>query len=218
MKLVTVTYYLDVISSWCHWIEPAWRQLKQDYSGRVQFDWKIALMDESGMPKTQAEEEWYYRRSGTIMRSSYMLNASWFVPGLKEYLAPNAVPMAARELGVDGDDVRIAIAEAGMLHGLQFADWDVCVDAALKVCRIDRHQLMATAKSAALIGRMRETTAEFHGFKMTVRPSFLIANNIGDRAVFSGLASAAPLRATIDAMLADAEAYRSYAVHHGGPP
>ena len=42
---IRITYYLDVASSWCFWAEPAWAALKDRYAGRVDFDWKIALMD-----------------------------------------------------------------------------------------------------------------------------------------------------------------------------
>lgn len=31
---VTVTYYVEILSSWCHWAEPAWAELKQRYAGR----------------------------------------------------------------------------------------------------------------------------------------------------------------------------------------
>jgi len=41
---ITVTDYLDVISSWCFWSEPTWAELKRRYDGQVQFQWKIALM------------------------------------------------------------------------------------------------------------------------------------------------------------------------------
>jgi hypothetical protein len=45
-----------------------------------------------------------------------------------------------------------------------------------------------------------------------------LESNIGDRAVFSGLVKVAPLAAAIDAMLDDATAYASHAVHFGSPP
>ncbi len=86
-----ITNYLDVISSWCFWAEPMWAELKQRYAGRVEFEWKIALMDETGMPKSRAQIEWYYRRSSMLMRSPFTLNPDWFEPGVSEYLAPNAI-------------------------------------------------------------------------------------------------------------------------------
>ena len=53
---------------------------------------------------------------------------------------------------------------------------------------------------------------------MNQRPTFVIADTIGDRAIFSGLAQAAPLIATLDAMFADEAAYAAHAAHFGPPP
>ena len=72
---ITVTYYLDVISSCCYWAEPAWAELKKRYQDRVEFQWKIALMDRSGLPTSHEQHEWFYRRSGMIMRSPFMLRS-----------------------------------------------------------------------------------------------------------------------------------------------
>ena len=46
----------------------------------------------------------------------------------------------------------------------------------------------------------------------------MLEDEIGDKAVFSGLVKIEPLAATIDAMLADVAAYASYKTHFGGPP
>ena len=63
---------------------------------------------------SRALEEWFYRRSGTIVRSPDMLRAEWMEPGIKEYFAPNGVAVAARDLGAKGDAVRLALAHAAM--------------------------------------------------------------------------------------------------------
>ena len=52
---ITVTDYLEVVSSWCFWSEPTWAELKRRYDGRVQFQWKIALMDPSGLPTSREQ-------------------------------------------------------------------------------------------------------------------------------------------------------------------
>ena len=111
-----MTNYLDVISSWCHWAIPAWQELRDRYSDRVDFQWKIALMDKTGLPPTQAHTEWYYRRSGILMRSPRMLKASWVEPNATEYLAPNCVAEAARDFGVEDDRVWIALSRAELLR------------------------------------------------------------------------------------------------------
>src|SRR5881397_314111 len=96
--LITVTDYLDVISSWCFWSEPTWAELKKRYGDRVKFQWKIALMDPSGLPASREQEQWFYRRSGMMMRSPFMLNTDWYDPSLPEWLAANYVAEAG---GID---------------------------------------------------------------------------------------------------------------------
>ena len=94
---IKITYYLEVISSWCYWAEPAWAELKQRYLHHpVEFSWRIALMDASGLPSSREQCEWFYRRSGLVMRSPFMLNAGWFDAGRSEYLAPNLMAEAAK--------------------------------------------------------------------------------------------------------------------------
>lgn len=215
---VTVTYYLDTISSWCFWAEPAWAALKERFAGRVDFGWKIALMDPAGLPTSHAQEEWFYRRSGTIMRSPFMLNTGWFEPGWGEYLAPNAVAEAAKDLGVTDDRARHAITRAGLIDGRRIGHWDEALAAATGATNLDRATLETRARSPEIEARLRAATAEFHSFQVTQRPTFLVEDSIGDRAVFSGIVVARPIETAIEAMLDDVAAYAAYAAHHGTPP
>ena len=125
--MLTVTYYLEVISSWCHWAEPAWAELKQQYAGKAEFSWKIALMPPEAYPVSKSQCEWFYRRSGSIVRSPYMLNAGWVEPDIKQYLVPNFVAQAARQLGVKDDRVRLALAHAALREGKKVGRWEVAL-------------------------------------------------------------------------------------------
>src|ERR1700693_427054 len=127
MKL-KITYYLDVASSWCFLAEPAWAAAKDRYAGRVDFEWKIALMDAAGLPTSKEQMKWYYRRSGTIMRSPFMLNAEWFQPGVAEYPVRNFVAEAAKDLGVTDDRVRLALSTAVLRDGQQGDRWEVAAE------------------------------------------------------------------------------------------
>jgi predicted DsbA family dithiol-disulfide isomerase len=216
---ITCTYYLEVVSSWCYWAEPAWAELKRRYAGQpVDFGWKIALMDASGLPVSREQCEWFYRRSGTIVKSPFMLKAGWFEPGVTEYLAPNLVAEAARDFGVTDDRVRLAIAHAAMREGLKVANWQISAEVGAGAAGLGFSALLSKARSPEVEARARATTAEFHALKLSQRPAFVIESNIGDRAVFSGLAKIEPLVVAIDAMLNDAAAYASHAAHFGGPP
>lgn len=218
---MTITLYTELISSWCHWAEPAWAELKGRLAGRAVFAWKPALMDASGLPASRAQCEWFYRRSGTHVRSPYALNAGWFEPGRTEYAAPNLVAEAAKDLGVPADDdrVRLAITHAALREGRPVGQWEQSVAAAVRaVPWLDRDQLLGHARDPAVEARARAATAEFHALNVTQRPTFLLENNGGDRVVLSGLATLPPLLAAAEALLADEDFARSYAAHHGGPP
>jgi len=215
---ITVTYYLDVISSWCFWSEPAWAELKKRFSDRVEFQWKIALMDSSGLPTSQAQEDWFYRRSGTLMRSPFMLSSAWNEPVLPEYLAPNLVAEAARDFGFTDDRVRLALAHAGLREGKRFGEWEVAAEIGASAAGIDKAKLLERSKSPEVEARARAATKEFHELQVTQRPTFVMDTEIGDRAVFSGFARPAPLVAALESMLDDAAAYVPYAAHFGAPP
>lgn len=215
---VRVTYFVEVISSWCHWAEPAWADLQRRFAGRVEFDWKIALLGEGGLPVSRAQEEWFYRRSGTIARSPHMLRPEWMEPGLKEYLAPNCVAVAARDLGAKGDDVRLALAHAGLREGQFVGRWEVAAAVASKASGIDVDILLAHARTPQVEKSVRDTTAEFNALQIDQRPAFVLDSVISDRAVFSGIWRPDPLIATVEAMLDDASAYAAWRAHFGDPP
>ncbi|MDQ3116432.1 MAG: DsbA family protein [Verrucomicrobiota bacterium] len=217
MRLL-ITNYLDVISSWCHWAIPAWQELRARYGDRVDFRWKIALMDKTGLPPTREHTEWYYRRSGMLMRSPVQLNASWVERGRAEYPEPNCVAEAARSLGVEDDRAWIALSHAELREGKTIADWEIAGQIVAEATGLERGPLLERAQSPAIEARIRASTAEFHAMQVTQRPTFVIDTPIGDRAVFSGFAKAAPLTATIDAMLDDIVGYEAHAAQYGGPP
>jgi predicted DsbA family dithiol-disulfide isomerase len=215
---ITVTNYLEVISSWCFWATPMWAELQRRYAGRVHFQWKIALMDASGFPKTREQTEWYYRRSGLMMRAPFMLKPGWFKPDLQECAAANFVAEAARDFGVDDDRVWLAIMSATVRDGQQTGDWDTAAEVAARAAGLDKAKLLERARSSEVEARARASTAEFHAMQVTQRPTFVVDSEIGDRAVFSGFAKIEPIATTIDAMLDDLAFYDSYAAHFGSVP
>ena len=216
---IKATNYLDVISSWCYWAEPAWADLKKRYENQnVDFEWKIALMDKSGLPTSHEQHQWFYRRSGMMMQSPFMLNCDWADPELDEYLAPNCVARAAQDLGVTDDRVRLAIARAGLREGKKIGDWEVAAEVGAKAVELDGKKLLERAKSSAVEADVRASTVEFHALQVTQRPTFVFHSDIGDRAVFSGFARLEPLTAALDSMLDDIAFYEVHAAHFGAPP
>lgn len=217
-----VTYYLEVLSSWCFWVEPTWAELKARYAPRgVEFDWKIALMLPEDFPVSAKQYEWFLQRSGgSVMRSPFKLNPGWvdFPVTAATYPAASAVAEAARALGATGDEVRLALANAGEREGRKVGRIAEAVAVAAKVAGLNPKKLRARAESAENVARLKATTAEFFAHQISQRPAFVLEDDIGDKAVFSGLVRLEPLVATLETMRADTAAYAAHQAHYGAPP
>jgi predicted DsbA family dithiol-disulfide isomerase len=215
-----ITYYLEVLSSWCMWAEPTWLELKRRYGEGVEFHWKIALMRPADFPASREQCEWFYRRSGgTVMRSPFMLDARWFEPERQgNYEAPNLVAEAGKDFGFHGDELRLALSHAALREGRKIGGWDVAVAVAAAATGLNAAELRSRAESAEIKKRAQASTEEFLGHQINQRPAFVLEDRIGDKAVFSGLVRLEPLVATIDAMRADTSAYAAHAAHFGAVP
>lgn len=217
-----ITYYLEILSSWCYWVEPVWARLRERYDGRVEFEWQIALMNPAGFPTSREQCDWFYRRSGgTCLRSPFMLHSGWVEPLRNgDYTAPNHVAEAARDFGFTGDKIRRALTHAALREGRRIGDLDTAVAVAVQAAgrKLNAKKLRAAAESAPIRARVAASTSEFFAHQIDQRPAFVLTDSIGDKAVFSGLVHFEPLAATIEAMLADTAAYAAHTAHHGPPP
>lgn len=195
--------------------------MKRRYAGRVDFAWKIARMRPEDWPVSREQCAWFYRRSGTILGSPFMLDASPYEPPKAgEYPAASFVAEAARDFGFAGDEIRLALSHAEKREGRRVGRMDVAVEVAVAAGggRLEAGKLLAAARSEAVAARIDASTQEFFSHRISQRPAFVLEDAIGDKVVFSGLTRIEPIAATIDAMLADCAAYASFRAHFGDPP
>lgn len=176
-------------------------------------------MNPEGVPTTREPADWFCQRSTHIAQSGYVMNSGWFdATRAGTYLAPNLVAEAARTLGAPGDTVRRALAAGGLRDGHRIGDLDIAVAIASSASGIDPETLRERANDPDTESRVRASTEAFHATGATQRPTFVVTRDDGDLAVMAGFYRSAPLIGAIDAMLADARAYRAYAEVHGDPP
>ena len=119
---------------------------------------------------------------------------------------------------IEDDRVWMALSRAELHDGKKIGRWDISVEVGAQAASLDLDLLLQCAKSPAIEARVRKSTAEFHALQVTQRPTFVIDTPIGDRAIFSGFAKAAPIAATLDAMWDDIIGYEAYAAQFGDPP
>jgi len=214
-----ITYYLDLISHWCYRVEPTWAELKKRYSGRVQFEWKSACIDPKLLGVTAAQEEWWYRRGDAVTGRPLTLHTGWVNPDRSpDYTAPHYVAEASREFGYQDDTVRLALMRAALVDGRRISRMEEAVAIAAAASGLTAEKIRVRAESAEVKARVEASTAEFFAHRITERPAFILEDEIGDKAVFSGLLQIEPLAATIEAMLADTTAYARFAATNGEPP
>ncbi|WP_221030478.1 DsbA family oxidoreductase [Actomonas aquatica] len=217
---ITVTYYLEILSSWCLWAQPAWEEVQERFAGRVQFEWRIALMSPEAFPTSRAQCDWFYQRSGLLVASPFKLHSGWWeAERAGHYEAPNWVAEAGRDLLPPGDErIRLALARAAMLEGQKIGDLTTAAHIAAGATGLDADTLATAARSPAVQQRVAQSTATFRAHQIDQRPTFIVESSIGDKAVFAGLWQAAPLIAVLEQQLSDAARYASHAAHFGAPP
>src|SRR5256885_10312011 len=104
-------------------------------------------MDPSGLPTSREQEQWFYRRSGMMNQSPFMLNTDWYDASLKEWIAANAVAEAGKDFGINDDRIRLALSNAALRQGKKVSDWNLCAEVAAAAAKIDKNKLLEAAKS-----------------------------------------------------------------------
>src|ERR1700736_3773078 len=203
--MVKLFYYLDVMSSWCFYAEPALERLRKKYGARLTYDWRIALVTEN-MPggNTREQYEWFYKRSGSI--SGIHLNPDWN-QGPHTTLDANLAAEAARELGFTDDRARLALARAALVEGLPIYHKNVAADVVAAATGIKVERILPLMNSPMLRERIKQTGEEFASFHIDQRPAFVLRSSIGDTAIFSGIWRFEPLDVTVGSMLHDVDEY-----------
>lgn len=204
-----VEMFLDVLSSWCFLAAPAWARLRETYEGRVKFAWSIALVDRAeACGYTPETMDWYYRR--TAHMTGERLNPAWIEDPQTGTLNANLVAVAARVLGADDDRVWVAIAAAALRDGLPMGRIEHAAAVAARAGGLDESTLLRRAQDDDVFEHVRDSTDRFRRMGLPQRPSFIISDDIGDQASFSGIWVHQPIAATLDALIADVDGSRAY--------
>jgi len=167
---------------------------KNRYADRVDFHWRIALMDPANFPVSASQCDWFYQRSGTVVNSPYMLNSGWFeAERAGHYEAPNWVAEAGRDfIGESDGRIRLALAQAAVRDGQKIGDIETACAIAASAAGLDARALRTAAESTAVQIRVVASTATFFAHQTNQRPAFVIESDIGDKAILSGTYRVAP--------------------------
>jgi predicted DsbA family dithiol-disulfide isomerase len=216
MAAVKMIYYMDVLSSWCTFVDGPLAKVRTRFGADLEFEWRIAALRD-GKPLGYSPEVlgWYYKRSQSL--SGTLLNVAWIESENDATWWPNVAAEAARSLGHADDTVRLALAKAGMVDGQHVQHRDVAEHVAATAAGLDPSALRSAMDDPEVTNRIHATTAEFRALPCNVVPTFVISNAIGDVNLLSGTFRYGPLAACVEQMLADATSYAAFGKAHPPP-
>jgi predicted DsbA family dithiol-disulfide isomerase len=208
MKLI---FYYDVCSQWSYFGDLTLDRLRVKYPNDLDVEWRIAMVkDGEAIGYTAESLGWMYRRSESI--TGIAVTSRW-IRGNDRTLDANLAVAAAQRLG---HDVRRAVAEAILLRGEPLGSHAGAVAAVSQMIGAMPAQFEATMR--AVEPSLRESTQEFRDLPVTVVPTFLIRNEIGDAALLSGLCEFETLDQVVAEMLCAERGYASFEAAHGPVP
>ena len=214
MAKVTLTYYLDVLSSWCLIAEDALAKVRADFEGQIDYAWCIAALRHP-LHYTPEQLTFYYRRTHSV--TGVMLNPVWLEsPADGTWLADVAAE-AARGLGCTDDTVRLALARGAMVDGKHMSQRDVVVETAARAGGLDPRALSQAMDDPRTAERIAGSSAEFAKLNVNVRPTFVVSNAIGDISVLSGCWRHDLLASAIKAHVEDQRIYDKFMADNRAP-
>ena len=216
MASVQVTYYVDTLSSWCLIAESAVDRLLEEFGTEIDFEWKIAqLNDAAPFDGTPEKFEWMYRRTHAV--TGVQLNHTWHTKMEDSSLFPNLAAEAARTLGVTDGRVRRALSRAAMLEGKRVPDHDVAVEIASKAGGLDPQALSDAMDDHNTFAKVVSATIELRKLPVRVIPCFAVANDVGDRAILSGLYEYATIGGVVREMVHASARYDEFMANNPEP-
>jgi predicted DsbA family dithiol-disulfide isomerase len=207
---VRLTFYADVLSMWCSLAEEVLEQIELAYAGRVEIVWKLAMI-ERGRPigNTPEMERWYYDRCAFVTGRHF--NPGWLEDAQSASFCANAAVEATRLLGVTDGSVRRAMARAACVDGRPVCREEEAVAVAAEASGLEPRSVSAAMADPRVAQRLNASSEEFDGLGADQRPTFFLTNSIGDKALLVGIYRLEPVKAALDAMLADEDAYAAFA-------
>jgi predicted DsbA family dithiol-disulfide isomerase len=206
-----VTFYYDVCSQWSYFGDLRLDKLREKYGAALDVSWQIALIkDGEAIGYTREALDWMYRRSESI--TGIAVTSRW-IRGNDRTLYANLAVAAAQHLGYD---VRRQVAEGILLRGEPMGSQTGAVGAVSQMIAVSSDELEAAMR--VVEPDVRKSTREFRALPVTVVPTFLIRNEIGDTALLSGLCEFETLDGVVAEMLRAERGYAAFGEANGPDP
>ena len=214
MRPIKLTYYLDVLSSWCLIAEDALARVRAEFGDRIDYEWKIAALRDP-LNYTPDQLRWYYARTNSV--TGVRLNPIWLESTADGTKWANVAAEGARALGCTDDRVRLALARGAMVDGKRMSQRDIAVATAAAAGGVRPEDLARAMDDPQTAARIRATSDEFAAYRADVRPTFVIRSAIADMSVLSGCWRHDVLTAAMRGLLEDQDKYDEFVATSKAP-
>jgi protein-disulfide isomerase-like protein with CxxC motif len=197
------TVFLDSLSHWCLVAMPAVRALSE-----LGVELEVVLAPVGGgkpLGVSHAMEAWFYARGSLAYGEKF--NAGWCEGPQTSTYASNAATLVALD-AIDAplDTIEKMLRE-GLTTGALFGRSDVANAYAAKLAGVDVQEFSRRVDDPSTAQRLREGNGRLAAAGADERPTFLLENANGDRALLKGLWQRDAIVACAKALLADERAY-----------
>lgn len=209
MPMLSLTYYVDVLSSWCFVAERSLASLRDELGDRLALDWRLAFLFNGGpMGYSPQLGAWQYKRLESV--TGVRLNPAWRESANDTTWWANLATEAARGLGVCDDRVRLAISRAAMVEGRHVGRRDEAVAVAVAASALSSSDLEQEMDHPRTAEKLWNATMEYRLLPVKVQPTFVLRNDVADSAILSGLVGVDALKSCAIEMLTAADSYEKY--------
>ncbi|MGA9274494.1 MAG: DsbA family protein [Candidatus Cybelea sp.] len=213
MLPITIQYFIDVLSQWCLISDKALLSVRMRYGDRLPVRYRfVPISGRDPIYVDLAGQRTAYERSTFI---TGVKTIPWLQGEARSTWQANVAVVAAEELGVDIERARLAVSSAALLEGVSLGEDGVASAFLASRFGLDQVALDRAMESDAVQARMHDDLSAFARYGLTVRPSFVIENEIGDWTILNGGHREALISEAVSSLLMDGTGYEWYVKHLG---
>jgi 2-hydroxychromene-2-carboxylate isomerase len=209
-----ITAFVDVLSHWCLAAYPALAGLAETIAEDVTLDVHFApIADGAPLGVPPDHEVWYYGRGA--LAYGRRLTSAWYEDAKTTTWHANAAVAAAVEIA-DVEPVQLAgaVMRAAMVDGHLFGREDEAAKFVAQLVEVPREALLRAMRGDRVLTQLHVANARLAAAGCAERPSWVLENANGDRAVLQGTWQAEALLPLVRAFVEDERAY----ARAGAPP
>ncbi len=216
MLPLKIDYFLDALSQWCYISDRAILRIRMRYGNRLLINYHfVPISGRDPIYVNGQGQRLAYDRSEFI---TGIHTTPWLRDEPRSTWDANASILAVASMGIDVERVRSCVSSAALERGLPLGDRGEAASLLAAEFGLERSRIEEVMQSPAICDALDASGGEFAQHGLTVRPAFVLENEIGDRVILNGGWRESLFVEAIDSLLADAAGYEWYEKHVASMP